>query len=133
MSIHDPLRDLSYAAGELVQYCRECDWAQRGHRCELSECPQCGAPLPAELALELGGIALVRGVAGIELLAASGQRVVLENLDLPVVAQFLCRHAEDLRRAAGGGAPAHVRRIDKTREVEGMLDVARRRGRKRPV
>lgn len=131
MSIADPLRDLSYASGELVQYCRECDWAQRGHRCELAECPQCGAPLPAEMALELGGVSLVRGIGGFDVIAANGQRVALENADLNAIVQFLCRHSEDDRRP-GGHPPARVRRIEKTLAVEGMLEIARRRRRRTP-
>ena len=129
MSITDPLRDRSYACGELLQYCRDCDWAQRGHRCELAECPQCGAPLPAEPALELGALAIVRTLTGFDLYAANGQRVSLENADLPGIVQFLCRHSEDTRRL-GDSPPARVRRIDKTREVQGMLDITRRRKRK---
>jgi len=126
MTIPDPLRDRSYACGELVQYCSECDWAQRGHRCELFECPLCGAPLPAEMAIEFGGVALVRQLTGFDILAAGGGRVAFENADLPEIIQFLCRHSEDIRNASYS-PPAHVRRIDKTREIVDMLDVTRGR------
>lgn len=127
MPIPDPLRDRSYACGDLVQCCDECDWAQRGHRCELVECPQCGASLPQLLAIEFGGTALVRRVSGIDVIAANGARTHLENADLPEIVQFLCRHTDDIRSSAYNPAP-RISRIEKTREMEGMLDLLRRGG-----
>lgn len=125
MPIPDPLRDRSYACGDLLQFCDECDWAQRGHRCELSECPNCGEALPSMLAIEFGGTAVVRRVGGFEIIGNNGQRTLLENADLPEILQFMCRHAEDIR-SASYNPPARVVRVDKTREIEGMLDLMRR-------
>ena len=129
MPIPDPLRGYSYESGGLVQACGECDWAQCGHRRELGDCPQCGERLTAPVAIELGGTAVVYTGRNFVIHDASGRSVVLERADYPEIIQFLARHAEDLRTGRPIDDAGPIRRIDKTREFEDMLQVRGRRGR----
>lgn len=112
MPIADPLRSPIYESGALVQQCNECLWAQRGHRCELVECPQCGQPLKGPLAIEFGGTAVMKLGDNIEIFDNSKNWVVLQRGDLPEIIQFLCKHVDDTRTGTPILEPGRARRIE---------------------
>ena len=97
MPIIDPLRNPFYESGGLVQQCQACEWAQRGHKIEIVDCPLCGEPLGASLALTFGGIGVVHLARNFDIYTRCGGWVSLEQNDLPEIVQFICRHAVDRR------------------------------------
>lgn len=113
MSIPDPLRSPIYESGGLIQACAKCPWAQRGHKAEISNCPDCGAPLSAPLAIAFGGLTVIYDGTNFQVHAKNGSSVVLQRADMPEIAQFLCRHAQDLRTGKLIHDDGWARRIEK--------------------
>ncbi len=97
MPIIDPLRNPFYESGGLVQQCKECQWAQRGHKLEVVDCPLCGRTLGPALALTFGGLGVVYNSRNFDVFQLGGGWVSLEQNDLPEIVQFICRHAKDCR------------------------------------
>ena len=111
MPILDPLRGNVYESGALIQKCDECQWAQRGHKAELAECPVCGAVLGKLVALSFGGIGLVYTGKNVDVYQICGGWVTLEEQDLPEIVRFLCKHVKDVRTGHvihDGGRPRRV-------------------------
>ena len=111
MPIIDPLRSPIYESGALIQQCYACQWAQRGHRSEIAECPSCGASLDAPIGLAFGGAAILYDGRNFEVYNRWGKNALMERSDVPEIAQFICRHAEDLRTGKiimDGGLPRRV-------------------------
>lgn len=111
MPILDPLRGSVYESGALIQKCDECQWAQRGHKAELSECPVCGADLGNRVALFFGGVGLVYSGKNVDIYQACGGMVSLEEQDLAEIARFICKHGMGCRTgyvAHDGGKPRRV-------------------------
>jgi hypothetical protein len=111
MPILDPLRSPIYESGGLIQQCDHCRWAQRGHKVELIDCPQCGQRLGKQLALGFGGMGVVYLGKNFEIFQRIGGWVSLEENDLPEIVQFLCKHGFDRRTghiARDAGSPRRI-------------------------
>jgi hypothetical protein len=121
MPIAEPLRCHLYETGGLLQQCKACDWAQRGHAVELAECPACGTPLTAPLAILFGGLAVVYGGKNFEVHDNGGRRVVIERADYCEAIQFMCRHADDLRNGTIMRDAGPVRRIPKYQNFDDQI------------
>lgn len=113
MPIPDPLRSVLYESGGLVQACPDCDWAQRGHKAEMSRCPACGAALGAPVAIAFGGMTVIYDGRNFDLYTRSGGMISIERNDLPEILQFMCRHADDIRTGKLIHDAGHARRIPK--------------------
>jgi hypothetical protein len=71
--------------------------------------------LRSPLALAFGGMTVVYDGKNFQVHAKDGNSVVLQRADLPEIAQFLCRHGEDLRNGALIHDDGHARRIENHR------------------
>lgn len=111
MPISDPLRSLIYESGGLIQACSKCAWAQRGHKAELTDCPDCGQSLDAPLAIRFGGLTVIYDGTNFQLHSSNGGFVVMERADMPEIVQFLCRHTQDLRTGSLIHDDGRARRI----------------------
>lgn len=102
MAISDPLQSRWYQYGWLVQQCDGCHWAQRGHKIELVDCPECGQPLGDQVAISFGGLFLSLRHRGFGLINSCGGRAIIQENDVPETIQFLCRHGKDIRQGRVG-------------------------------
>ena len=118
MSIADPLQQRSYQRGILVQQCEDCDWAQRGHRAELIECPQCGAALEGGVGLILDVMMIGYDGLKLRLFDPNGQCCCIEPADVADALMFIAKHATDLRRPDGPMFDATPRRVEKQGRLE---------------
>jgi hypothetical protein len=115
LPIESPLSRYSYATGELIQACPECDWAQAGHHKELAHCPACDAPLGDHVALRVGDALVVYTGKRFDLRSRDGGCVSIEQADYPDVIAFMCTHGTDYRSDIRWGVP-RVRRVLKSRD-----------------
>lgn len=118
MSIPNPLQQRQYQTGQLVQECDDCDWAQIGHRFELTECPQCGSSLKRRLGLMFGGMLVSYNGRDFHLHDNGGRFVSIEEADIADILMFMARHAPDLRNPQGPMFSATPRRVEKQRFIE---------------
>ena len=121
MPILDPLRGPYYESGGLIQKCDECQWAQRGHKAELRECPACGVPLGQSLALVFGGLGVVYLGKNFYVYQACGGMVSLEENDLPEIVRFLCTHGFDRRTGQVVHDVGNARRIPWRKSYSDLL------------
>lgn len=116
MPITDPLRTPIYESGGLIQQCDACGWAQRGHGCELPECPECATPLKAPLAIEFGGLTVLFRGKHFDFHDNNGRFVAVQAADHAAVIQFLCKHATDYRSDTPHREPGMPQSIAYSRE-----------------
>lgn len=121
MPILDPLRGPYYESGGLIQKCDECHWAQKGHKAELRECPECGADLGKCIALTFGGLAIVYLGKNFYVYQNCGGSISIEENDLPEVIRFLCTHGFDRRTGQLVRDVGNPRRIPWRKEFSSYL------------
>jgi hypothetical protein len=118
MAIPDPLRSLLYESGGLIQQCDACQCAQRGHKVELVDCPQCGTRLTAPVAISFGGLCVSFRGKNFHIVNRRSWAVI-EGNDAPEALLFMCKHVIDRRSGNLIHDAGHPRRVPWRDDISG--------------
>lgn len=96
--IPDPQQQEDYDCGLLFQRCPSCRWAASDLPREYLFCPQCGADILHESAIQFGGTTIRYDGKNFRLFDGEGREYTLWQYDIAAILRYSSIHAADFRR-----------------------------------